>query len=93
MLKVGITGGIGSGKSIVAKLFELLGVPVYYADEAAKTLMNKNPFIKKQLIHHFGEQSYINGTLNRAWLAAKVFNPPEQLKLLNSIVHPIVCWQ
>ena len=48
MLKVGITGGIGSGKSIVAKLFELLGVPVYYADEAAKTLMNKNPFIKKQ---------------------------------------------
>lgn len=90
MLKVGITGGIGSGKSIVAKLFELLGVPIYYADEAAKTLMNKNPLIKKQLIHHFGEQSYINGTLNRAWLAAKVFNHPEQLKLLNSIVHPIV---
>jgi len=90
MLKVGITGGIGSGKSIVAKLFELLDVPVYYADDAAKSLMNNHPLIKAELIRHFGEETYVKGKLNRAWLAAKVFNNTGQLQLLNAIVHPIV---
>lgn len=90
MLKVGITGGIGSGKSIAAKLFMLLGVPVYNADEAAKKLMNGNQLLKTALIKQFGSDTYLNGLLNRDWLSAKVFTDPEQLKLLNGIVHPIV---
>jgi dephospho-CoA kinase len=90
MLKVGITGGIGSGKSIVAKLFELVGVPVYYADDAAKKLMNENAAIREQLIREFGAAAYNNNVLDRAWLAAIVFNNKQQLELLNSIVHPIV---
>lgn len=90
MLKVGITGGIGSGKSIVTRLFALLGVPVYNADDAAKELMNTNPVIKTKLLEQFGEETYENGTLNRKWLAAKVFNDAEKLQLLNRIVHPVV---
>ena len=90
MLKVGITGGIGSGKSIVAKLFGMLGAPVYNADDAAKSLMNSDPIIKARVIETFGEHIYVNGLLNRPALAAKVFNNPEQVKRLNSIVHPVV---
>jgi dephospho-CoA kinase len=90
MLKVGITGGIGSGKTTVARLFQLLGVPVYYADDAAKELMNSNPDLRAALIKNFGDTVYENGLLNRARLAAMVFNKPGQLALLNSIVHPIV---
>ena len=89
MLKVGITGGIGSGKSIVSKLFGMLGVPVYNADEAAKFLMNNDPRIREQLVKHFGQETYAGGLLNRAYLAARVFNDPEKLQLLNSIVHPV----
>lgn len=90
MLKVGITGGIGSGKTVVSKLFALLGVPVYYADDAAKVLMNTDPGIKASLVKHFGEETYQGNTLNRQWLAAKVFNDSAKLALLNSIVHPAV---
>jgi dephospho-CoA kinase len=90
MLKVGITGGIGSGKSTVARLFQLLGVPVYFADDAAKELMNTNEELRGALIKNFGETVYENGQLNRARLAATVFNKPELLALLNSLVHPIV---
>ena len=89
MLKVGITGGIGSGKSIVSKLFGMLGVPVYNADDAAKFLMNNDPRIREQLVKHFGQETYAGGLLNRAYLAARVFNDPEKLQLLNSIVHPV----
>ncbi|MBS4065124.1 MAG: dephospho-CoA kinase [Chitinophagaceae bacterium] len=88
MLKVGLTGGIGSGKSTVAKVFEVLGVPVYYADDAAKRLMNEDEQLKQQLIHHFGEATYSNGVLNRAHLSSLVFQNKEQLELLNSLVHP-----
>lgn len=90
MLKVGITGGIGSGKTTVARLFQMFGVPVYFADDAAKSLMNSNQQIRNSLIEHFGEAVYENGMLNRARLAAMVFNKPERLALLNSIVHPVV---
>jgi dephospho-CoA kinase len=90
MLKVGITGGIGSGKSLVAQLFTLLNVPVYYADDAAKQIMNTDEDVRKLLIKHFGDDTYIGSNLNRQWLATKVFNNPEQLQLLNSIVHPVV---
>lgn len=88
MLKIGLTGGIGSGKSTVAKVFQTLGIPVYYADDAAKELMNNNEGLKQQIILHFGEDVYENKVLNRKLLAQKVFNNPTQLHLLNSFVHP-----
>ena len=90
-LKVGITGGIGSGKSFVAKIFKTLGVPFYDADKEAKALMHSSTDIRSGLIKAFGEQTYdALGNLDRAYLSAKVFNDKAQLQLLNSIVHPVV---
>jgi len=89
ILKVGITGGIGSGKTTVAKVFELLGVPVYYADAASKRLYNTNKELMASIKHHFGDDVYINSELNRTKLAALVFNNPGKLELLNSLVHPL----
>ncbi len=88
MLKIGITGGIGSGKSTVAKLFEVLGIPVYAADEAGRRLMNENEIVKKKVKEFFGEAAYTNEILNRKYLAEIVFNNEEQLARLNAIVHP-----
>src|SRR6188768_2266247 len=88
MLKVGITGGIGSGKSTVSKIFELLGVPVYYADTAAKEIMHTDAALKAKIQEHFGPGIYKNGVLDRAALGKIVFNDKEQLELLNSLVHP-----
>jgi dephospho-CoA kinase len=87
-LRIGLTGGIGSGKSTVAKVFEVLGVPVYYADEAAKRLMNEDEQLKQQIIQHFGKPAYKNNLLDRAYIAGQVFNSKEKLELLNSLVHP-----
>lgn len=90
MLKIGLTGGIGSGKTTVARVLEVLGIPVYYADEAAKDLMNKNELLKQQLIFHFGEATYFeDGHLNRKHLSSIVFANKEKLELLNSLVHPV----
>ena len=88
MLKVGLTGGIGSGKTTVAKIFELLGVPVYYADDAAKRIMNEDKELKAAIQKQFGEESYRDGELDRSYLASKVFNDSFQLEILNSLVHP-----
>ncbi len=88
MLSIGLTGGIGSGKSTVAQIFEVLGVPVYYADKRAKWLMQNNPQLRSEIIKTFGEQSYQNGQLNRPYLSGLVFNNPENLKKLNGVVHP-----
>jgi len=90
MLRIGLTGGIGSGKSTVAKIFEVLGIPVYYADDAAKRLMNEDENLKEQITHHFGSDSYIDGKLNRSFIAKMVFNHKEKLELLNSLTHPAV---
>jgi len=87
-LRIGLTGGIGSGKSTVAKVFEVLGVPVYYADEAARHIMNADPLLREQIIQQFGPGAYDNGVLNRKYLAGIVFNDPAKLELLNSLVHP-----
>lgn len=87
---VGLTGGIGSGKSTVAKMFEKLGVPVYYSDDEAKNLMNTSDHIRKGLIDVFGPKSFENEELNRSYIAALVFNDEAKLKKLNSIVHPEV---
>jgi dephospho-CoA kinase len=89
MVHVGLTGGIGSGKSTVAHVFEILGIPVYYADTEAKRLMNEDPEIRLKLIKHFGEETYSDNFLNRRFLAEIVFKDKEKLQLLNSVVHPI----
>ena len=89
IFKVGLTGGIGSGKTTVAKVFELLGVPVYYADEASKRLYHTEPKLMKEMKTLFGEQIYTNNILNRKLLAEIVFQQPEKLTLLNDLVHPL----
>ncbi len=88
MLRIGITGGIGSGKSTVARIFEVLGIPVYYADDATKKLMNEDAALKESIMHHFGDNTYQDGRLNRKYLSGLVFNNPSKLALLNSLVHP-----
>lgn len=88
MLKVGITGGIGSGKSVVSKIFATLNVPVLDSDQAAKFLMENDVAVKSKLVEAFGEEIYKNGRLNRPFLSSIVFNNPQQLKILNDIVHP-----
>lgn len=91
MLKVGITGGIGSGKTTVCKLLERFGVPVYYADDRAKWLMHYNKNVKEQLIAAFGKEVYQEkGELDRTYLANLVFNNQAKLNQLNGIVHPAV---
>lgn len=88
MIRVGLTGGIGSGKSTVARVFEVLGIPVYYADEATRQLMNTDEALKKEIINNFGEESYSNGQLNRPYVASIVFSNKEKLDLLNALTHP-----
>ena len=87
-LKIGITGGIGSGKSTVAKVFEVLGIPVYYADEAARRVMNEDSTVRQQIIQHFGASAYKNNQLDRAYIGGQVFNDKQKLELMNSLVHP-----
>ncbi|GAA0891895.1 dephospho-CoA kinase [Fulvivirga kasyanovii] len=89
-LEIGVTGGIGSGKSLVCKIFSLLGVPVYNADNRAKWLTNNNPEVRRKITEKFGEAAYTEKGLDRDYIAGKVFNDPDQLKILNAIVHPAV---
>jgi dephospho-CoA kinase len=89
VLKIGLTGGIGSGKTTIAKIFELLKVPVYYADEASKRLYHTDKELMASLKEHFGGDIYTNEELNRSKLAEIVFDNPEKLALLNSLVHPV----
>ncbi|RYF80730.1 MAG: dephospho-CoA kinase [Chitinophagaceae bacterium] len=87
-LKIGLTGGIGSGKTTAAKVFELLSVPVYFADDASKRLYKTDKSLIQKLKAHFGEDIYNEDELNRSKLASVVFNDPAKLELLNSLVHP-----
>ena len=90
-LKIGITGGIGSGKSTAAAIFEVLGIPVYYADSRAKWLMVHDEDLVASIKKLFGKQAYFDGgRLNRAHIAEIAFNNPEKLKKLNALVHPAV---
>lgn len=90
-LQIGITGGIGSGKSLVTRIFNLLGVPVYDADSRAKTLMTTDGILVSKIKKEFGVLSFHpDGSLNRKYLAEHVFSDPEKLKLMNSLVHPSV---
>ena len=91
MLKVGITGGMGSGKTTVCKIFEVLGIPVYYADDKAKELMTNNEALRQKIIKLFGTDAYLKDqTLNRKYIADIVFNDPSKLEKLNRAVHPAV---
>ena len=90
MVKIGITGGIGSGKSIVSTLFQLHGIPVYNADEETKKLNNTSPLIREQLTAHFGENLYENNLLDKKKFADIIFSDPTKLQIANSIIHPEV---
>jgi dephospho-CoA kinase len=90
MVIVGLTGGIGSGKTTISKYFESFGIPIYIADEEAKALMNRSKIIKRKLKELFGPLSYSNDQLNRPYLSAKIFNDKTLLKKMNAIVHPKV---
>jgi len=90
MIKVGLTGGIGSGKTMVATIFSDLGVPIYYADQQAKRLMLENNKLKAAIISIFGKEVYVKGELDRKYLASIVFNDKSKLNRLNSMVHPAV---
>ena len=91
MKKIGITGGIGSGKSVVSRILTTMGYPVYDSDSWAKRLMNNHPDIRQALTDRFGSDTYISDNLNRPYLAQQIFNDKENLTFVNSIVHPIVC--
>jgi dephospho-CoA kinase len=90
VFKIGITGGIGAGKTIITEIFALLGVPVYNADERAKYILHHNEEVSRQIRKNFGDQAYVNGKLDSASLSKEVFADEEKLALLNSIVHPQV---
>lgn len=89
-IKLGITGGIGSGKSVVCRLLEIMGVPVYISDEETKRLMAVDSFIRKELIALLGEEVYFGGILNKPFLASYLFGSPEHAMRVNSIIHPRV---
>lgn len=88
MLRIGLTGGIGSGKSTVARIFEALGIPVYNADIEAKKLMVEDDGLQQSIRDNFGEMAYQDNQLNRSFIAGQVFNDPKKLALLNGLVHP-----
>lgn len=91
MKKIGITGGIGSGKTTVCKIFESLNIPVYYADDRAKALMTENPALVDSIKNLLGDEAYLeDGALNRKHVANVVFNDAQKLQQLNSLVHPAV---
>ena len=90
-MQVGVTGGIGAGKSLVCRIFRILGIPIYDADTRAKQLMEESTDLRKQIIEAFGPQSYDNsGKLNRSFLAGLVFSDEDKVQQLNALVHPEV---
>ena len=90
MNKIGITGGIGSGKSVVATILKLFGIPVYIADIESKRLTDTSPFIRANLIQLFGEDLYTEKGLDRKLLASHIFSHPDKLKQVNAIIHPVI---
>jgi dephospho-CoA kinase len=93
LLKVGLTGGMGSGKTTVARIFEVMGIPVFYADIEARKLMENDPELREKIMKAFGTESY-NGSLpNRKYIAQKVFSDPGKLTILNGLTHPATILQ
>ncbi len=89
MLKIGLTGGIGSGKTTVSRIFSVLGVPVFYADDIAKAIMNEDEGLKQKITGLFGNDAYVNNILNRKYIADIVFKDAYKLEQLNALVHPV----
>jgi dephospho-CoA kinase len=89
-IKIGLTGGIGSGKSVVSHLLKTMGIPVYIADDESKRITSTDTLIKQQLINLLGEEVYINGVLNKNLLAAYIFSDAAHAKIVNEIIHPRV---
>jgi len=87
---LGITGGIGSGKSTVSKIFEVLDVKIYQSDDMAKYLMENDNKLISSIINSFGEESYIDGKINKEYISKNVFYDKEKLKTINNLVHPVV---
>ena len=90
MKTIGLTGGIGSGKTTVCKIFEWFGTPVFHADEVGKSLMSHDQEIKDEICNLFGTNAYLDGQPNRKFIAAQVFNDKSKLHALNAIIHPAV---
>ena len=90
MKKIGLTGGIGSGKSYIAGVLEKMGYPVYYSDEQSKVLTDTHPEIRAGLISRFGTGIYSEGILNRKELAAHIFNSESDRIFVNQLIHPVV---
>jgi dephospho-CoA kinase len=90
MLKIGLTGGIGSGKTTVSRVFTGLGVPVYQADDQAKALIHNSSDLRRSIIEEFGEKAFIKGRYNNTYMAGIVFNNKKSLEKLNKLIHPIV---
>lgn len=90
MIKLAITGGIGSGKSVVSEILRLYGIPVYIADDESKRLTESSDDIREKLTEKFGNNIYEGGKLNKPLLASIIFNDKEKLKTVNSIIHPVV---
>lgn len=90
MIKVGVTGGLGSGKSVVSEFLKLRGIPVFNSDIEAKKLMNSSAVLRRKIIQLLGESSYDGNQLNRSYVSQAVFGDAELLKKLNAIVHPEV---
>lgn len=88
MIKLGVTGGIGSGKSVVCNILRLHGIPVFDADKEAKNLNNSSPVIREKLISHFGKEIYRDGKLDKQKFAKIIFKSEENVKIVNSIIHP-----
>lgn len=89
-IKIGITGGIGSGKSVVSRLLEVMGIPVYISDVESKRLTQSDAVIREKLISLLGEEVYRGGELNKPFLASYIFTHPDNAKLVNAIIHPRV---
>jgi dephospho-CoA kinase len=90
MKRIGLTGGIGSGKSIVAQILITMGYPVFFSDKAGKELMVSNRKVKAEVVELFGDKAYLNGELNRSWVAEMIFHENKLKEKLNAIIHPAV---
>ena len=90
MKKIGLTGGIGSGKTSIAQIIAAMSYPVYYSDQRAKFLSDENPAIRNGLFDLFGDEAYIDGTLNRVFVSERIFSKPDLRLKVNEIIHPIV---
>lgn len=90
MKKIGLTGGIGSGKTTISKVFELLKTPIYNSDNVAKNFINKNSFVKNQIFKSFGKEIMTNNKIDNKKLSTLIFNDMEKINIINNIIHPLV---